>query len=42
MKKLRFEDIAAWQAARELVKLVYTAINSDTRFKRDFRLASQV
>ena len=42
MKILRFEDIEAWQAARELVKLVYKAINSDKRFKRDFRLASQV
>ena len=42
MKIFRFEDIEAWQAARELVKLVYKAINSDKRFKRDFRLASQV
>jgi four helix bundle protein len=42
MKILRFEDIEAWQAARELVRLVYKAINSNERFKRDFRLASQV
>jgi len=42
MKFERFEDIKAWQEARELVKLVYKAIKSNSEFRRDFRLASQI
>jgi len=42
MKILRFEEIKAWQEARKLVNLVYDAINSNTRFKKDFRLANQI
>ena len=42
MKIERFEDIKAWQEARELVRLVYKAIASDKEFAKDFRLASQI
>lgn len=37
----RFEDIQAWQKARELVKEVYTISNSD-RFAKDFGLRDQI
>jgi four helix bundle protein len=37
----RFEDIECWQAARELVKLVYTLTGGD-KFKKDFELVRQV
>ena len=42
MKIERFEDINAWQEARELVKLVYSAIESNQSFAKDFRLANQI
>jgi four helix bundle protein len=42
MKISRFEDIQAWQEARELVKLVYEAINVNERFQRDYRLVNQI
>jgi len=42
MKITRFEDIKAWQEARELVKLVYEAINSNQRFSKDLRLVGQI
>ena len=42
MKILRFEEVKAWQEARKLVNLVYDAIDSNTRFKKDFRLAGQI
>jgi len=42
MKFERFEDIKAWQEARELVKLVYRAIKPNLEFRKDFRLASQI
>jgi four helix bundle protein len=42
MKIERFEDIKAWQEARELVRLVYKAIASDKEFSKDFRLANQI
>jgi hypothetical protein len=35
MKFERFEDIKAWQEARELVKLVYRAIKSNLEFRKD-------
>ena len=35
MKFERFEDIKAWQEARELVKLVYRAIKSNLEFLKD-------
>jgi len=42
MKIMRFEEVKAWQEARKLVNLVYDAIDSNTSFKKDFRLASQI
>ena len=42
MKITRFEDIEAWQEARKLVNLAYDAINSNEKFKKDFRLANQI
>ncbi len=41
MKIERFEDILAWQKARELSNLVYDAVEGD-RFSRDFVLRNQV
>jgi four helix bundle protein len=37
----RFEDIHAWQAARELTRMVY-AISTQSRFARDYRLRDQI
>jgi len=42
MKITRFEDIEVWQEARKLVKLVYDAINTNEKFRRDFRLVNQL
>ena len=42
MKINRFEDIDAWQEARKLVNSVYEAINSSTKFSRDYRLTNQI
>jgi four helix bundle protein len=42
MKIERFEDIKAWQEARVLVNLVYTAINTSKSFRKDFRLVNQI
>lgn len=42
MKIKRFEDIEVWQEARELVKMVYSAINTNGKFKKDLRLANQI
>ena len=42
MRINRFEDIEAWQEARELVKLVYGAINANSKFQKDFRLVNQI
>lgn len=42
MKIVRFEDIKAWQEARELVKLVNNAITANKDFIKDFRLANQI
>ncbi len=42
MKIERFEDIEAWQEARKLVRLVYGAINTSERFRKDFRLVNQI
>jgi len=38
----RFEDIEAWKEARNLVKMVYEAIDSNDKFGRDFRLLNQL
>ena len=37
----RFEEMHAWQSARELVRLVYTA-TKQTDFSRDFALRDQI
>jgi four helix bundle protein len=42
LKILRFEDIECWQQARELVRLVYCAVNASESFKRDFRMNGQI
>jgi four helix bundle protein len=42
MKIERFEDIKAWQEARKLVNLVYSAINASKNFRKDFRLVNQI
>jgi four helix bundle protein len=41
MKVSRFEDLIAWQKARELTKAIYTVTQGET-FKRDFGLSSQL
>ena len=41
MKIERFEDIRAWQQARELSNLVYD-LTEQTRFAKDFRLRDQI
>jgi four helix bundle protein len=42
MKITRFENIEVWQEARKLVNLVYDAINSSEKFRKDFRLVNQI
>jgi four helix bundle protein len=37
----RFEDLVAWQKARELTRLVYAATREEP-FRRDFGLCSQI
>jgi hypothetical protein len=37
----RFEDLIAWQKARQLAKIVYT-ITRQNPFARDFGLSSQI
>jgi len=37
----RFEDIEAWQKARELTKAIY-AMSNDGQFARDFSLRDQI
>ena len=37
----RFEDIEAWQKARELTKAIY-ALSNDGQFARDFGLRDQI
>ena len=41
MKITRFEDIEAWQIARDLNRLVYRAIKKD-KFAKDYGLRDQV
>ncbi len=42
MKIEKFEDLECWKEARILVNMVYKAINSNEKFKRDYRLCNQV
>ena len=41
MKIVRFEDIEAWQLARELTRKVYS-LTKKTRFSRDYGLMKQI
>ena len=41
MKIIRFEDIEAWQIARDLCRLVYNATKKE-KFSKDFSLKDQV
>jgi four helix bundle protein len=41
MKIERFEDLECWKEARILVNMIYEAINSSDKFKRDYRLRDQ-
>jgi four helix bundle protein len=41
MKIERFEDLECWKEARMLANMVYKAINSSEKFKRDYRLRDQ-
>lgn len=42
MKINRFEEIAAWQEARKLVKMVYDVVRKSIEFQKDFRLVNQI
>ena len=42
MKIERFEDLECWKEARILVNMVYEAINSSEKFKRDYQLRNQI
>jgi four helix bundle protein len=42
MRITRFEDIEAWQEARKLLKMIYSVINKSPKFRKDFRLVSQI
>jgi four helix bundle protein len=42
MKITRFEDLECWKEARILVNIVYKAINSSVKFKKDYQLRNQV
>jgi four helix bundle protein len=42
MKIERFEDLECWQQARELVRMVYSAVNASLEFQKDFRLNGQI
>jgi len=41
MKLSRFEDLQCWQAARDLVRRVYS-LTSDGAFRKDLRLSGQI
>ena len=38
----RFEDLECWQQARELVNMIYSALNASAEFQKDFRLGGQI
>lgn len=38
----RFEDLECWQEARNLVNIVYAAINNCPDFQKDYRLVGQI
>ena len=42
MRIKKFEDIKAWQGARDLVNMIYKAIRDNNSFYRDFRFREQI
>lgn len=38
----RFEDIKAWQKARDLVKMIYSITTENLAFNKDFALKDQI
>lgn len=42
MKIDKFEDVQAWQEARELVKKVYKTVERNPNIQRDFRYKAQL
>lgn len=42
MKIQKFEDIQAWQEARILTRMVYSAAGSNKYFENDFRFKAQI
>ncbi len=42
MKINRFEEIASWQEARKLVKMVYDVVRKSKEFQKDFCLVNQI
>jgi four helix bundle protein len=38
----KFEDLECWQEARQLVNMIYEAINNKKDFQQDFRLNGQI
>lgn len=42
MKLTRFEDLECWQAARQLTKQIYEAINQNPCWQKDLRLCGQI
>ena len=42
MKIEKFEDINAWQEARELVKVIHKTIEKNNRFCKDYRFKDQI
>lgn len=41
MKIKRFEDLECWKEVRELVNMVYDAIDASLKFQKDLRLKNQ-
>ena len=41
MKIKKFEDLECWKEARKLVNMIYSAINTNPDFQKDFRLVGQ-
>jgi len=42
MKIVKFEDILAWQKARELTRRIYKITNETISFKKDYGLSNQI
>ena len=42
MKITRFEDLECWKEARNLVRIVYDAVNKNNSFQKDLRFVGQI